>query len=757
MYGISVDARDVVLSGLRIKNFQRWGISIVNASSCVLRASEITGNQIGLEIQAGSAGAGPTLIGGSVTADRNVFSRNVTAISVWNGAHDVQIAGNLIGTDATGAAAAANSSYGIYVDNASVVIHDNVISGNQIAGIELERGAGTKLVENNRIGTDITGTVAIPNANGIRVRGATSEITGNTISGNSGVGVYLTGAQCVGTKIRGNLIGTTVAGNVALGNEYGIQIDDSASGSIIGGTALADRNVISGNYLGLYVLNLQTTFNLPTQTRDHQITGNYIGPAIDGGTMGNQLAVYIYGAAQNTLTSNRVVGNASSGIAILGQFAIDNTVRQNIIADNGGLPIDLEYDGVTPNDSFDADTGANNHQNFPDLQVSNANGITQVGGMLSTTNLGTFTLDFFKTPSCAGSPAANEYISSTTVMTNAAGNGQFLVTIPNVLDGTGIVATATSSSGSTSELSYCASASACIPPQIQTTIPQATVGFGYQQQIGGFFPTGAYTFTLIAGNLPAGMSLAADGWLSGVPQDAGTYAFTVRVTDVTGCSGDYELSLYVCPTIDITPAVLPLVQPNVPFDITFTATGGLAPYQFYFQEGPESGFIPGVQLYPQGILHGTPTTIGNFSFSLDAYDSNGCTGQRYYTLSVGCAALYLDPDALPLGDVGAPYDVVLNAMGGTPPDRFTASQLPEGLQMSPGGHITGKPRMRGLTPVTITVLDGVNCSLELTLGLEVVVLDEPGCESTTGHGSPALVLFVVVVLARRRRQRAATA
>ncbi len=757
MRGIDVRARGVEIRGLRIKNFREHAIGVYDDASCVIRANEITDSVLGIEVQAGLAGAGPTLIGGAVTADRNVFSRNGTGISLWNGAHDVEIAGNLIGTDGTGTAAAGNTSYGVLVEAASVTIHDNVISGNQTAGIQLG-GAGEKLVENNLIGTDITGTAAIPNNHGIRVRGPGAEIAGNTISGNSNVGVFLTSAQCVGAKVHGNRIGTTASGTAALGNEYGIQIDESASGSTIGGTAAADRNVISGNYLGIYVINLQPTFDITTQTRDHQIVGNYIGPASDGtALLGNQLAVYLYGAARNSLVGNRIQGNLYSGVAILGQFALDNTVRQNVISSNGGQPIDLEYDGVTVNDSFDSDVGANYHQNFPILQVANQNGMTQLGGTLSSSNLQDYTLDFYSTSSCSSGTGPSAYLTSATVSTNAAGNAPFLVTIPTVPLGSGIFATATSSSGSTSEMSYCATVSDCIAPQIATSIPQATVGYAYQQQLGGFFETGPYTYTLVGGSLPAGMSLSTDGWLTGLPQDAGTFTFTVRVADLSGCSADYELSLFVCPLIDITPPVLPRVQPNVPLDITFTADGGQAPYQFYFQDVPTPGFIPGVQLYPQGHLAGTPSTIGIYTFTLAAYDATGCVGQRSYSLVVGCSALYFEPAQLPLGDVGAAYDVVLRANGGTPPYRFLASQLPEGLEMSAGGRIHGKPRVRGLTPVTITVIDGVGCMLEVTLGLEVVVLDEPGCESTTGTGSPALVLFVVAMLVRRRRKRAVTA
>src|SRR6185369_10504889 len=102
------------------------------------------------------------------------------------------------------------------------------------------------------------------------------------------------------------------------------------------------------------------------------------------------------------------------------------------------------------------------------------------------------------------------------------------------------------------------------------------------------------------------------------------------------------------------------VPPNAAVRVELSATGGVAPYQFYIQDG----FIPNILLEPSGILHGTASAAGFFDFTVLAIDANSCAGQRNYTLLVGCTNIVIVPTLLPLADVGALYDVQLAAAGG---------------------------------------------------------------------------------------------
>jgi hypothetical protein len=81
------------------------------------------------------------------------------------------------------------------------------------------------------------------------------------------------------------------------------------------------------------------------------------------------------------------------------------------------------------------------------------------------------------------------------------------------------------------------------------SLPAGTTGHAYSQTITASGGTAPYTFQVTSGNLPAGLSLAANGVLSGTPAatSAGSYSFTVRATDANGCSGTQNYTLQINP------------------------------------------------------------------------------------------------------------------------------------------------------------------------------------------------------------------
>ena len=138
---------------------------------------------------------------------------------------------------------------GFHVDSASNTIRNLVINScDEGVDIDIEAADGN-LVEDNRLGTNAGGTVALGNTSyGVQIEGGADNniVRDNLISGNTIAGVEIWGAGTNTNSVVGNLIGTDATGTGSIPNGDGIH-DHSTSANVIGGTTAADRNIISGN------------------------------------------------------------------------------------------------------------------------------------------------------------------------------------------------------------------------------------------------------------------------------------------------------------------------------------------------------------------------------------------------------------------------------------------------------------------------------------------------------------------------------
>ncbi|MEW6758578.1 MAG: putative Ig domain-containing protein [Acidobacteriota bacterium] len=229
-------------------------------------------------------------------------------------------------------------------------------------------------------------------------------------------------------------------------------------------------------------------------------------------------------------------------------------------------------------------------------------------------------------------------------------------------------ASATDANGCVGEASYSLSVACPVISLVPASVPQGTVGVPYSQAIGAVGGTAPYTFSESSGSPPPGLSLAPGGVLSGTPIAAGTYPFTVRATDAYGCGEDqtYDVS-FLCPSIDITPLSLPVLQVGRSFSQVFTASGGSAPYTFDVIQG---SVPPGLILSPEGLLQGTPTQAGAFGFHIRANDVYTCS------LAIPVDVTVVVPPALDrVKKITTPFRL-----------RLTGSNLQPGLQVFVGGQ-----------------------------------------------------------------------
>jgi len=166
---------------------------------------------------------------------------------------------------------------------------------------------------------------------------------------------------------------------------------------------------------------------------------------------------------------------------------------------------------------------------------------------------------------------------------------------------------------------------------------------------------GPYTWSQVSGQLPPGLALASagapgqtDNLLTGTPTTAGTYVFTMQVTDTLGdtASGQVSITINPRPPLKISePAAAagPAGTVGTAYPgIVFAAIGGQTPYTWTVATGQVP---PGLALHPPGgyghhappsdiILYGTPTTAGTFTFTIKVTDSLGDTATQSLSITI---------------------------------------------------------------------------------------------------------------------------
>ena len=226
---------------------------------------------------------------------------------------------------------------------------------------------------------------------------------------------------------------------------------DGAATNSLGGT-FGVPNIISGNTFAGVVIRGSTA---QTNTIGPNFIGTRAGGVLPLGNGGDGVTVS-EGAINNLIGNHTFLSqgnvirfNVQVGVRI--ESATQNAILNNRISDNGLLGIDLEGDGVTLNDTADADAGANGRQNFPVL-TSAADGVE---GTLNSAPNTTFTITFFGNAACDASSHGEgaTVLGSISVTTNGTGDA----TIPFFAAAAGqfVTATATSPTNNTSEFSAC--------------------------------------------------------------------------------------------------------------------------------------------------------------------------------------------------------------------------------------------------------------------------------------------------------------
>ncbi len=235
-------------------------------------------------------------------------------------------------------------------------------------------------------------------------------------------------------------------------------------------------------------------------------------------------------------------------------------------------------------------------------------------------------------------------------------------------------------------------------------LPAATVGVFYVRTLQSSGPT-PVTWSVINGFLPPGLSLSTTGNLSGTPAVAGTYDFTVQAaTSNPSQTTTKAFEIVVNPALSITTLpLLPTATPGIPYSVSLSATGGVPPYTW-----TTTGTLPpGLSLSTSGLISGTPASAGNFTFTVQVSDTATPpqVANRTFTLIVG-SAVSIITSTLPNGAVNKSYSVTLVGSGGAQPYTWTPSgAVPQGLNLSVDGTLSGTPTSAGTFNFTVTLTD----------------------------------------------------
>lgn len=268
------------------------------------------------------------------------------------------------------------------------------------------------------IGTNIAGTAAIPNSIGIRILGG-----GNSTIGTDGDGI--------GDFAEGNLI----SGNTS----YGVLSHE------VGATG----NRISGNHFG--------TDQAGSGTIPGTQTGVFLGAGASAHLIGSNLDGISDMAERNVFTAGE------AGIVLAPAAGNQNLIRLNSLFDHDLIGIDLGDDGPTPNDATDADSGANDLQNFPVISSATYDDTSDALILLyfvpSSPSHAAYPLavDFFLADSSGreGQTLVGSDVFSEADYADAQSKQVMLSWMDNIEEGEVIVATATDASGNTSEFGFC--------------------------------------------------------------------------------------------------------------------------------------------------------------------------------------------------------------------------------------------------------------------------------------------------------------
>lgn len=270
------------------------------------------------------------------------------------------------------------------------------------------------------------------------------------------------------------------------------------------------------------------------------------------------------------------------------------------------------------------------------------------------------------------------------------------------------------------------------PPPLTIITPSelfdGTAGASYLQTFRASGGAPPYKWSILSGST-GGLTLNEEtGDLRGTPEQTGAFTFLLRAVDSAGGTASQSYTVVVkgaSLVVTVTNSVaVGTVGVSYNQRLPVVVSGGRAPYTWRLVSGQAP---PGLTFNPSDqTITGTPTSAGTFNFSVQATDTDGLTAARPLSIVVNTAQLSITTTRqFPDGALNQPYAVTVEAVGGQPPYRWSASGLPAGLTINTGtGQISGTPTAAGEFPIAVTVVDSaiVNIADRFTMNVKLPAL-----------------------------------